>query len=103
VSDCGAVLLAGTRCEVPACEAACTSARQSSRCVLDGGMIGGRNGPSIERFRASLNPRCEIQAAMKRGLQTRDAEMELGAMLSVLGAEIPDPPDRSTVPSGETP
>jgi enoyl-CoA hydratase/carnithine racemase len=44
-----------------------------------------------------------IQAAMKRGLQTRDAEMDLGAMLGVLGAEIPDPPDRSTAPSGETP
>jgi hypothetical protein len=28
-----------------------------------------------------------IQAAMKRGLQTRDAELDLGAMLGVLAAE----------------
>jgi enoyl-CoA hydratase/carnithine racemase len=37
-----------------------------------------------------------IGAAMRRGLQTRGAEMDLGSMLGVLGAENPEPPDRST-------
>ena len=34
-----------------------------------------------------------IQVAMKHGLQTRDAEMNLGAMLGVLGAENADSPN----------
>jgi enoyl-CoA hydratase/carnithine racemase len=41
-----------------------------------------------------------IQVAMKRGLQTRGAEMDLGAMLGILGAEVPDPPDNSTAVTG---
>ena len=41
------------------------------------------HGPETQRL---------IQAATKRGLQTRDAEMELGALLGVLGAEASDPP-----------
>jgi enoyl-CoA hydratase/carnithine racemase len=45
-----------------------------------------------------------IEAAMKRGLQTRDAEMDLGAMLAALGNEGHDPPARigsTTVVTGE--
>jgi enoyl-CoA hydratase/carnithine racemase len=36
--------------------------------------------------------RRRTQEAMKRGLQTRDAEMRLGAMVGVLSAELDDPP-----------
>jgi enoyl-CoA hydratase/carnithine racemase len=44
-----------------------------------------------------------IQVAMNRGLQTRDAELDLGAMLDGLGAEAPFPPHRSTAaPNEET-
>ncbi|MDX6202875.1 MAG: hypothetical protein QOJ83_2375, partial [Frankiales bacterium] len=35
-----------------------------------------------------------IQAAMKHGLQTRDAELRLGAMLVALSNEVQDPPAR---------
>ncbi len=53
-------------------------------------------------FRESVNsPETQrlIQAAMKRGLQTREAEMHPGAMLGVLGADD-DPQD--TRLAGET-
>jgi enoyl-CoA hydratase/carnithine racemase len=45
-----------------------------------------------------------IQSAMKHGFQTRDAEMNLGALLPVLVAESRDPADRSpAVVTGEAP
>jgi enoyl-CoA hydratase/carnithine racemase len=45
-----------------------------------------------------------IQAAIKHGLQTRDAELDLGATLGVLGAEDdpPDPTNPTAALSGET-
>ena len=47
-----------------------------------------------ERVRSAETQR-QIQAAMKRALETRDAEMDLGAMLGTLGTEKPDRPNRS--------
>ena len=47
-----------------------------------------------------------IQAAMKHGLQTRAAEMDLGAILGALRDEGHQPPDHTgstTVPRRETP
>jgi hypothetical protein len=43
-----------------------------------------------------------IEAAMKRGLQTRDAELKLGAMLGVLGDERRASGDRIGTATGST-
>jgi hypothetical protein len=43
-----------------------------------------------------------IEAATKRGLQTRDAELKLGAMLGVLGDERQASGDRIGTATGST-
>ena len=43
-----------------------------------------------------------IEAAMKRGLQTRDAELELGAMVGALGDDGPDSGRRTGAATGST-
>jgi hypothetical protein len=43
-----------------------------------------------------------IEAAMRRGLQARDAELKLGAMLGVLGDEHQASGDRIGTTTGST-